>query len=120
MNYRPDDEVEMPSWISGLSRAPFGMNEHLRAGLRMERMNANPLVGTPGSNEIPYRAAETREINKEVLKFIQRSQHYSILVHEFALDVIQTMHELSRLGSIPHRSKLLDGLTRRRIPPEDF
>lgn len=119
--YDPYDEVEMPSWIPDLSRAPFAMNEHPRAGLRMDRVNANPLVGTPGDNEIPYRAAETRAIDMKKLKFIPRSEQYSMLVEGFALDEVETLHEPSRLGNIPHTwLKAVGWLDKKKDPPEDF
>jgi hypothetical protein len=119
--YEPDDEVEMPSWIPDLSRAPFGMNEHPRAGLRMERMNANPLVGIPGSNDIPYRAAGTRAVNMKMLRFIPRPEHYSMLVQGFSLDTIETLYEPCRLGNIPHTWLPAVGwLDTRKDPPEDF
>ena len=121
LHCEPDDEVEMPSWIPDLSRAPFGMNEHPRAGLRMERMNANPLVGTPGSNELPYRAAETKAVNMKMLKFIPRSIHYSMFVEGFPLDTIDSLHEPSRLGNIPHTwLKAVGWHDKKKEPPEDF
>lgn len=119
--YKLDDEVEMPSWIPDLGRAPFGMNEHPRAGLRMERMNANPLVGIPGSNDIPYRAAGTRAVNMKILKFIPRPEHFSMIVQGFGLDTIETLYEPSRLGNIPHTwLKAVGWLDKRKDPPEDF
>ena len=119
--YEPDDEVEMPSWISDLSRAPFGMNEHPSAGLRMERMNADPLVGIPGSYDIPYAAAGTRAVNMEMLRFIPRPEYYSMLVQGFSLDKIESLYEPSRLGNIPHTWLPAVGwLDTGQDPPEDF
>ena len=54
-----EEEIPMLSWIPNLNGAAFAMKEHFIAGqpvLRMERQNADHLVGMPGSDQF-YRAA---------------------------------------------------------------
>jgi hypothetical protein len=67
-----DREIPLPSWIPGLSGAAFEMEveEHPTAGLRMERRNADALVGLPDeSGWRNYTAAGDKELDLDKLEF---------------------------------------------------
>ncbi|MCJ1394577.1 hypothetical protein MMC18_007457 [Xylographa bjoerkii] len=98
-----DHEVSLPSWIPDLRRAAFTMKEHPNTtiGLRMERKNADPLVGLPTNGERNYSAAGTRVITRPKLNFKKREHYYSMFVEGFILDKVDWLEEPARLGNIP-------------------
>lgn len=95
-------ETELfPSWIPDLDGAAFTMNEHPTAGSRMERQNADPLVGMPGIGQRNYSAAGTRSVSLNKLKFKRRKHCYSMFVEGFIFDKVRKVEEPSRIGNIP-------------------
>jgi hypothetical protein len=77
-------------------------------GLKMNRKNADPLVGLPSTTQRNYAAAGNREINMKVLKFRKRPKRterntgfYSLFVEGFILNKIVEVSSMSRNGQIP-------------------
>lgn len=67
-----DREIVLPSWICSLGKAAFEMEEHPTAGLRLERQNADPLVGLPNdSGRYIYSAAGEIGLDKKMFQFIK-------------------------------------------------
>jgi hypothetical protein len=125
-----DEEVALPSWIPGLSGAAFEMEEHPTAGLRMERQNADALVGMPGSEQKIYSAAGTRPLDYEKLRFIkwtslkEEDKHYpdySMFVEGFILDEVSHVDQIASNGNMPFQwlkpGKWTDT---NKAPPEEF
>ena len=97
----PDEEEPLPSWIPSLSGAAWIMNEHPTAGLRMERKNADSLVGMPTFGERNYSAAGTLDVTNICPRFKKREKYYSMFVKGFILDEVKKVGEPARLGNIP-------------------
>ncbi|MCJ1398968.1 hypothetical protein MMC11_002170 [Xylographa trunciseda] len=118
-----DQEIPLPSWIPDLRRAAYTMTEHPNTtiGLRMERKNADPLVGLPTSGERNYSAAGTRVITRSKLNFKERESYYSMFVEGFILDKVGRIEEPSRLGNIPWSWLKFGGWHDTRTdPPQEF
>ncbi|KAH8790720.1 hypothetical protein BGZ57DRAFT_962210 [Hyaloscypha finlandica] len=108
-----DREILLPSWIPGLSGAAFEMEEHPAAGLRMERRNADTLVGLPDeSGRRTYTAAGDKELDLDKLEFRKwptlkkpgsTYPEYSMFVRGFVLDEVATVEHLAANGNIPYR-----------------
>jgi hypothetical protein len=107
-----DEEVPLPSWIPSLSSAAFEMEEHPIAGLRMERQNADPLVGLPGSDQRNYSAAGTKVLDVDKLKFMKWTTlkkpeahypDYSLFVEGFILDEVATVYQIASNGNMPYQ-----------------
>jgi Heterokaryon incompatibility protein (HET) len=107
-----DEEVPLPSWIPSLSGAAFEMEEHPTVGLRMERQNADPLVGFPGSDQRNYSAAGTRALDVDKLKFVKWTSlqkegthypDYSMFVQGFILDEVSTVYQIASNGNMPYQ-----------------
>ena len=119
-NNAEDEELPLPSWIPGVDRAPTIMSEHPTAGLRMERINADPLVGLPAPAEKSYAAAGTRPFNAKRLSFKTLKTQYSMLVEGVILDEIATVEEPARLGNLPPTWLKAGGWVRlKNSPPEE-
>ncbi len=123
-----DDRVPLPSWIPNLSSAAFEMEEHPIAGLRMERQNADPLVGLPGSSQSNYSAAGTKALDIEKLKFMKwttlqkEDTHYpdySMFVHGFVLDEVLTVYQVASNGNMPYQWLKPGGWTDTEEKPPD-
>ena len=118
-----EKELSLPSWIPDLRRAAFTMKEHPNPtiGLRMERKNADPLVGLPTNGERNYSAAGTRVITRPKLNFKQREHFYSMFVEGFILDNVNRIEEPARLGNIPWSWLKFGKWQDTRIdPPQEF
>ena len=114
-----DEEIPLPSWISTLSRAPFSMAEHPTAGLRMERRNADPLVGMPAPAKKSYQAAETTTVAKH--KFRELKSQYAMEVEGFIIDRVNRIEEPARLGNLPDTWLTAAGWTnRKKLPSEEL
>ena len=96
-----EDTITLPSWIPNVSGAAYAMVEHVRVGIRMERRNADPLVGMPGFDQRIYSAAGTRSVNFTRANFKKRASYYSMFVEGFVLDEVRSIYEVARLGNIP-------------------
>jgi hypothetical protein len=131
MEEEKDQETPLPSWIPSLSRAAFEMEEHPTVGLRMERQNADPLVGLPDdSGRRNYTAAGDRELDVEALKFIKwdtlrkpNSSYpdYSMFVRGFIFDEVSTVEHLAANGNIPYKWLQVGGwVDTEKYPPEEF
>ena len=114
-----DEEVPLPSWISTLGRAPFSMVDHPIAGLRMERRNADPLVGMPAPAKQNYAASETIAVSMSTHKFRPLKTQYAMEVEGFIIDRISTVEEPARLGNLPDTWLTAAGWTNRKKPPSD-
>lgn len=113
-NQAPDNDVEnrstglkdldLPSWVPQLSNATYGMS-HLAGmeGLRMNRRNADPLVGFPSLTQKSYSAAETKGVDIKSLKFRRRTEldHFSMYIRGFIMDEVDHVEPASRNGQIP-------------------
>jgi hypothetical protein len=126
-----DQEIPLPSWIPGLSGAAFEMEEHPTAGLRMERQNADPLVGLPDeSGRRNYTAAGDSQLDLEKLEFRKWDTlrkpnssypEYSMFVRGFVLDEVGTVEHLAARGNIPYRWLPAGGWhDTNEYPPEEF
>jgi hypothetical protein len=120
-----DDPVPLPSWIPQLSGASYAMYPH--AGihtLKMDRKNADTLVGLPSLTQRNYNAAETKGIDMKVLKFRKRPsmKHYSMYVKGFVLDTVEKVENSSQGGSIPEEWATAGGWPKapKSAPPDEF
>jgi len=131
MDDEKDEETPLPSWIPSLTRAAFEMEEHPTAGLRMERQNADPLVGLPDdSGRRNYSAAGDRGLDLEDLKFIKwdtlrkpNSSYpdYSMFVRGFIFDEVLAVDHLASNGNIPYKWLHVGGWRdTEEYPPEEF
>jgi Heterokaryon incompatibility protein (HET) len=90
----PNNEPELPSWISRLSGAPFDKRPgHNSYG----RVQADPLVGSPGSGSRNYNASGKTKIYPS-RGFINGR---TLIVTGFALDAIGVMKSPAYEGIIP-------------------
>jgi hypothetical protein len=122
-----DNDLDLPSWVSSIDGAPFALfpspGMHI---LKMGRKNADPLVGLPEDGHRNYSAAQNTSVDPKTLKFRKRPVlgHYSLYVKGFILDVVETVAEPSRLGSIPANWTKVggwkDALDGKQDPPSDF
>jgi hypothetical protein len=126
-----DPEVPLPSWIPQLSGAAFEMEEHPFVGLRMERQNADSLVGIPESGQKNYSAAETRVVNLNRLRFekweaLEKKTgayypEYSMFVEGFILDEVESVEQIASNGNMPFSWLVPGGWhDTNKPPPEDF
>ncbi|KAF2120188.1 heterokaryon incompatibility protein-domain-containing protein [Lophiotrema nucula] len=126
--FRKSVDLPLPSWVPQLSGAPYGMyTDAGEDGPRMNRKNADPLVGLPSLTHRNYSAAETKKIDMRSLKFRKRtglkkqSDHYSMYVNGFQLDTIAEVEEVARNGQIPREWADLAGWQDAKgAPPEAF
>jgi hypothetical protein len=105
------------------------MEEHPTAGLRMERQNADPLVGMPGFGHGNYSAAETRKVDLRKLKFVKWTHlkkegatypEYSMFVQGFILDEVFRVEQIAANGNIPYRWLRAGGwIDTDQNPPEE-
>ncbi|KAF2704190.1 HET-domain-containing protein, partial [Pleomassaria siparia CBS 279.74] len=127
--FKGDQEIPLPSWIPALSGAAFQMAEHPTLGLRMERQNADPLVGLPDqSGHRTYSAAGDRALNLETVKFRKwkffenpKSHYpvYSMWVSGFVLDEVSTVEHLAQNGNFPYQWLWAGGWTNMDQYPEE-
>lgn len=125
-----DPEVPLPSWIPHLSGAAFEMEEHPVAGLRMERQNADTLVGLPGSGQTNYSAAGDKAVNLDKLKFVKwdtlkdpeaHYPDYSMFVEGFILDEVVSVEQIASNGNLPFQWLGPGGWHNTdKHPPEEF
>lgn len=126
-----DEEVPLPSWIPSLGGAAHEMEEHPIIGLRMQRQNADPLVGMPdGSEKRNYSAAGDTALPNIHRRFIKWRtikapnslySEYSMFVSGFILDEVSTLEPLASNGNIPYRWLKAGGwFDTEEYPPEDF
>jgi hypothetical protein len=111
----------LPSWIPDIGGAAFVMQQHpnAAAGQRMDRSNADPLVGMPGDRS--YWAAGTKPISIDKLKWVNRGRYYSMFVEGFVFDKIAQQEEVSRQGLIsPKWLQLARWENTNNEPPEEF
>lgn len=119
-----DEVVPMPSWIASQSDKAFIMKPisgQENAPMRMERINADPLVGLPGVSEDYYRAAGSIGYSKNELRFKKVGDTLSLFVEGFIIDHVHAVADYAQLGNIP-RSWLDLGRwhNTKKAPPEDF
>lgn len=93
----PVELETLPSWISDLGHAAFQMNWEKK----MPRANPDPLVGLPSIGQINYRAAGTRPVSLNKLRFKRQDGFCSMFVEGFILDTVKEVGELGRQGNIP-------------------
>jgi len=101
--------MPLPSWIPQLSGAPFEMMP--QAGMdvkKMGRKNADPLVGLPILQR-NYDAGEGKSIDRQTLRFVKRTGHYSLYIKGFILDTVERVEVPSQGGSIPEEWLKLAG-----------
>lgn len=97
----------LPTWVSSLSGAAHVMLPQAGSHeLKMNRKNADPLVGQPPSNqalERNYNAAETKGVDRKSLRFKRRSDtgQWSLHVKGFKLDYVAETKDASQSGGIP-------------------
>ncbi|PMD41283.1 HET-domain-containing protein, partial [Hyaloscypha variabilis F] len=124
----PPGYIFLPSWISDLRGAAFEMEQHPTAGLRMERQNADPLVGMPdASRNRNYSAAGNVVLDPMRLKFVRWNSEasnyprYSMFVPGFILDTVSSVEHPASNGNIPYRW-LAAGrwLNTEQNPPDEF
>jgi hypothetical protein len=118
----PEDRPEtLPSWIMGPEHAAFAMYTHPNVGRRMGRKNADPLVGLPDEQRY-YRAAESKPVDVQELKFKNCTTFFSMRVVGFGFDTVGKLQVYSQNGQIPwdwiKAVEWNDPF--RQEPPEDF
>lgn len=110
----PDQDIELPSWVSRISGASFGLYRlpGMKQGGRIGRQNADPLVGPPQEGHRNYSAAQNTKVefrSDRRLRFRKRpgprhntaSGHCSLYTEGFILTEIDMVAEPARLGGIP-------------------
>jgi Heterokaryon incompatibility protein (HET) len=116
-----EETLPLPSWIADKSGTAFTMFDHRTAGLRMERRNADPLVGLPGVGQRNYSAAGTRAVTMIKPQFKRRKRYYSMFVEGFILDEVKAVYEVARLGNIPSTWLQAGGWPNtNKDPPQEF
>lgn len=113
-NNDPDQDIDLPSWVSRISGASFGLYRlpGMKQGGRIERQNADPLVGPPQEGHRNYSAAQNTKVefrSDRRLRFRKRpgpchntaSGHCSLYTEGFILTEIDMVAEPARLGGIP-------------------
>jgi hypothetical protein len=119
-----DCEVPPPSWISDQSEKAFVMTPisgHRTAGLRMERIKAEPLVGLPGIGHRNYSAAGNVGLSKDRIRFKKGKNSYSMFVEGFILDEVERVERPAQLGSIQASWLAAAGwVDTKRDPPQEF
>jgi len=118
-------DQELPSWIPQLSGASYAMLPHAGVHtLKMARKNSDSLVGFPSLTQRNYNAAETKKLDTTTLKFRKRPSmdKFSMYVHGFVLDEIESIQDSSQNGSIPKEWADVGGWTQieKRPPPDEF
>lgn len=88
----PKKEPDLPSWIPGLSRAPFELVDTI-----YKRVEADPLVGLPDMGRKTYHASGKC---KAAWRFDENVSK-SLFVRGFVLDKIKIKSETSQQGNIP-------------------
>tara|TARA_R110002003_G_scaffold1926_2_gene23733 strand:- start:5380 stop:8391 length:3012 start_codon:yes stop_codon:yes gene_type:complete len=120
-----DHDLDLPSWISRASKAPFKIFDHPGIGIsKTGRANADPLVGSPQDGHRNYSAAQTEPVQSAELKFRRRPilGHYSLYVTGFELDEVLEVQDPSQGGDIPQSWLELGGWNEpySTDPPADF
>ena len=98
-----EENRDLPSWIPSLDEASHKMTSHPQIGIRMQRNNADILVGLPGFGQRNYNAAGTKEVNLSKIRFDKKSSYYSLSVEGFILDTIGKIQGSAALGNIPFK-----------------
>jgi hypothetical protein len=101
--------------------APFNLNES--DTFRMDRINADPLVGLPKDGYRNYNASQMIGVNINSLKFRKRPRmgHYSLYVTGFEFDEVDKVKASSQGGHIPKSWVELSGWEDiQNDPPEEF
>jgi hypothetical protein len=91
------EDPELPSWVRRLDESPFRLDS--KTG-RVERANADPLVGLPGKS--PYLA--TQNLDAFEWKFTRDGGPKGLQILEakgFQLDVITSMEQPALAGTVP-------------------
>ncbi len=115
-NARPQ---KLPSWIRGVEDAAFEVQNAV-LGEKINRINANPLVGLPLGHR-SYAAAGTTKLRIKTLKFLKRPKHYDMFVKGFVLHRVGELQERSQSGNLPRKWLDAGGWTNLRLdPPEDL
>lgn len=112
----------LPSWIPDLSGAPFVMQAHANelAGERMDRQNADSLVGMPGDQR-SYSAAGMKSISMKELNVTIQDDYHIMSVEGFILDQIAVREDPSQAGNIPPEwPKLANWTDTSELPPAEF
>ncbi|ROW08912.1 hypothetical protein VMCG_02760 [Cytospora schulzeri] len=110
----PDQDIDLPSWVSRISGASFALYRlpGMKQGGRIGRQNADPLVGSPQEGHRNYSAAQNTKVefrSDRRLRFRKRpgphqnpgSGHCSLYTEGFILTEIDMVAEPARLGGIP-------------------
>ncbi|KAJ4363395.1 hypothetical protein N0V83_009688 [Neocucurbitaria cava] len=118
------EDMPLPSWIPQLSGAPHAMAHRPgHAGLKLSRINADPLVGLPSLTQRNYSAAENKAVDLKALRFRKRATlgHFSMYVRGFMLDRIEVVEQVARNGAIPREwAELARWETAKGHPPDAF
>lgn len=96
--------LDLPGWVARSMYAPFSLYPHPGMHIKKTgRSNADPLVGQPQDGHRNYSAAQTNPVDLDTLKFRKRlkSNHYSLYVRGFELDIVETVLDASQGGNIP-------------------
>jgi len=119
----------LPSWIPTLDRTAFAPRRAKSAAgdYKMNRRNADPLVGQTGLRRKVYNASK-RVARPDDWKFGDSREHTSSLsVRGFELDRIGRLEEVSQMGNVPEPWLKLGGWPARRTqnssvepPPDQF
>ena len=110
---------KLPSWVRGVEDAAFEV-QIATLGEKINRINANPLVGLPFGNR-SYAAAGTLKLDFKKLKFLKRPGHHGMFIKGFVLDRVGELQERSQSGNLPRNWLEAGGWRDLSIdPPEDL
>ncbi|KAI3327310.1 hypothetical protein HD806DRAFT_531888 [Xylariaceae sp. AK1471] len=118
-------ELELPSWITTASDAPFALFPHPGMQmLKMGRKNADSLVGLPQPGYGNYAASLSASVDLRMIKAKKRPVlgHYSLYVQGFILDSVEEVSGLCLNGSIPAAWADVSGWedVLKSPPPDEF
>jgi hypothetical protein len=97
----------LPSWVATVDKAPFRNVSHIGIlgvdATKMERNNADLLVGSPDTGQLRYSAGQPGVLDINSLRFRNREflDHYSLYVQGFCFDRVASVSQASRSGTIP-------------------
>jgi hypothetical protein len=99
---KPEEEDRsMPSWVPSRSRAAYELYTHATFERKMDRKNADALVGFPAPIPRTYGAAGTLALRPKKIRFKTRNSYDSMYVSGFILDRVEKTFGKSESGHIP-------------------
>ena len=109
----------LPTWIRSIEDSAFKVQRNV-LGERINRVNANPLVGLPFGQR-SYNAAGNTKINLAKLKCLKFQDHLSMFVKGFVIHEIGTVESYAEAGNLSKQWLISgDWHDLEQDPPEDL